>query len=53
MQYANMTREHLIRELQFLDPNGCWSDADCEVEGLAPIDWHDAYETVIRLQGPE
>ena len=30
-------RESLIAWLEWNDPQGCYSDADCEAEGLVPL----------------
>lgn len=36
-EVAGMGRGQLIAWLEWCDPNGCYSDAQCEVEGLEPL----------------
>jgi hypothetical protein len=44
----NYTREQLIAWLCNNDKNGIYSDADCEIEGIDPLTWEEAYELVIE-----
>jgi hypothetical protein len=42
----NYTREELIEWLCRNDRNGIYSDADCEIEGINPLTWEEAFELV-------
>lgn len=44
----SFTREQLIEWLCWNDRNGIYSDADCEIEGIDPLTWEEAYELVIE-----
>ena len=45
-----MNRQGLLQTLQYLDPNGCWTDALARQEGLEPASLEDAiaaYEEMV------
>ena len=42
------TRRDLIGWLEWNDPNGCYSDADMEAEGLDPLTLEEAREAMRR-----
>lgn len=43
------TRRDLIGWLEWNDPNGCYSDADCEAEGMDPLEL-DTLREIMRRQ---
>lgn len=45
------TREGAISILKSIDPNGTWSDEDCEAEGLEPLTLDEALAEIKRLEG--
>lgn len=48
-----MNRESLIRVLISIDPNGCYTDSDCEVNGYEPLTAEEALELIRELEGAE
>ena len=47
-EMLQMSRETLIKVLEWNDPNGIYSDEDSESEGLSPITKKEATEIIIR-----
>jgi len=45
------TREGAISILMSIDPNGTWSDEDCQAEGLEPLTLDEALEQIRILEG--
>jgi len=45
------TREGAISILMSIDPNGTWSDEDCEAEGLEPTTLEEALAMIKELEG--
>lgn len=48
-----MNRESLIRILLSIDPNGCYTDEDCEVNGYRPLTAEEALELIKELERAE
>lgn len=48
-----MDRESLIRILLSIDPNGCYTDEDCEANGYKPLTAEEALELIKELEGAE
>jgi hypothetical protein len=47
-EMLQMSRETLIKVLEWNDPNGIYSDEDSESEGLSPISKKEAIEIIIN-----
>jgi hypothetical protein len=47
-EMLQMSRETLIKVLEWNDPNGIYSDEDSEAEGLSPITKKEAIEIIIK-----
>jgi len=47
-EMLQMSRETLIKVLEWNDPNGIYSDEDSEDEGLSPITKKEAIEIIIK-----
>lgn len=47
-EMLQMSRETLIKVLEWNDPNGIYNDEDSEAEGLSPISKKEAIEIIIR-----
>lgn len=47
-EMLQMSRETLIKVLEWNDPNGIYNDEDSESEGLSPITKKEAIEIIIR-----
>ena len=45
-----MNRESLIRTLLSIDPNGCYTDSDCEANGYGPLTAEEALELIRELE---
>lgn len=48
-----MDRDALIRVLLSIDPNGCYTDSDCETNGYRPLTAEEALELINELVGAE
>lgn len=48
-----MDRNALIRILLSIDPNGCYTDSDCEANGYKPLTAEEALELIKELEGAE
>lgn len=48
-----MNRHELIRVLISIDPNGCYTDEDCEANGYRPLTADEALELIRELEGEE
>lgn len=48
-----MNREALIRILLSIDPNGCYTDSDCEANGYRPLTTEEALELIKELERAE
>lgn len=48
-----MNRDALIRVLLSIDPNGCYTDSDCEANGYKPLTAEEALEFIKELEGAE
>jgi len=49
---ADSSRGDLIAWLSWNDPNGCYSDSDCEIEGFDPLTVDEAWEIIAsQLEG--
>jgi hypothetical protein len=44
MTTTTVSREGLLQSLQYLDPNGCWTDELATAEGLDPCSLEEAQE---------
>ena len=47
-EMLQMSRETLIKVLEWNDPNGIYNDEESEAEGLDPITKKEAIEIIIR-----
>jgi hypothetical protein len=47
-EMLQMSRETLIKVLEWNDPNGIYNDEDSESEGLSPITKKEAIEIIIN-----
>jgi hypothetical protein len=47
-EMLQMSRETLIKVLEWNDPNGIYNDEDSESEGLSPITKKEAIEIIIK-----
>ena len=45
-----MNRESLIQVLLSIDPNGCYTDSDCEANGYRPLTAEEALELILELE---
>lgn len=45
-----MNRDALIRVLITIDPNGCYTDSDCEANGYEPLSAEEALELIRELE---
>ena len=50
---AESPRDTLIRWLEWNDSNGCYSDADCEIEGMDPLNEFTVWDAVGESVGLE